>query len=284
MLACAVMNPLNATRSGADPSRREEFIQAAAASPTIAAKHDKEAWLNLYAEGARLEDPVGTPHAIKGRRIGRRGCELARFYDAFIAPSDIVMRSHLDLVCAKSVFRHVTIDTTNRFSGLQLSVPAILLYELCETAEGLKIQRMSAHWELSQMSRQVKALGLKGASMLLNMNLSMLRAQGPRWVLRYIQGAQQGIRSRGKQDLAGFPDPSARWQDVVFELPRAAACSGEEWLARGGRWQVEHAYSSGWTVAAVGTVAYSGAEYPAGWLADFDPETRKPRRVRIFHE
>ena len=74
--------------SAASPSR-DELLRAAEASPEIAGRHDKSAWLALYSDDAVLEDPVGTPASRKGHRPGRLGDELGRFYEAFIAPSDI---------------------------------------------------------------------------------------------------------------------------------------------------------------------------------------------------
>ena len=76
-------------RTASSLSDREAILRAAKASPELAGQHDKQGWLALYAEDAILEDPVGTPASHKGRRQGRLGDELGRFYEAFIAASAI---------------------------------------------------------------------------------------------------------------------------------------------------------------------------------------------------
>ncbi|MBW2551530.1 MAG: nuclear transport factor 2 family protein, partial [Deltaproteobacteria bacterium] len=80
------------------PADRDALLRTAQASPEIAGQHDKERWLALYADDAVVEDPVGTPASHRGRRPGRLGDELGRFYEAFIAPSGIEMVTRQDIV------------------------------------------------------------------------------------------------------------------------------------------------------------------------------------------
>ena len=56
-----------------------ELLAAVEASPRATAGHDKSAWVGLFADDGRVEDPVGSrPH------IGH--AEIGRFYDTFIGP------------------------------------------------------------------------------------------------------------------------------------------------------------------------------------------------------
>ncbi|MGB5268178.1 MAG: nuclear transport factor 2 family protein, partial [Polyangiales bacterium] len=117
-------------RKASSSDDREAILRAAKASPELAGQHDKERWLALYADDAILEDPVGTPASHKGRRPGRLGDELGRFYEAFIAASGIEMVVRQDIVSGMHVFRAVDIHTTNLKTGLKMTVPANLLYEI----------------------------------------------------------------------------------------------------------------------------------------------------------
>ncbi|MGB8332804.1 MAG: nuclear transport factor 2 family protein, partial [Polyangiales bacterium] len=157
------------------------------ASPEIAGRHDKDKWLALYSDDAIVEDPVGTPASQKGNRPGRLGDELGRFYEAFIAASGIEMVSRRDLVCDMHVFRAVDIHTTNLKTGLTMTVPANLLYELVVRNGSLKIRRMQAHWEVNRISRILMDQGLLGVRTIVVMNWSMLRAFGPKWLMDYFK-------------------------------------------------------------------------------------------------
>ena len=59
-----------------------ELLAAVGRSPAAVAVHDRAAWVGLFSDGARVNDPVGSrPH------VGRAAIE--KFYDTFIAPNTI---------------------------------------------------------------------------------------------------------------------------------------------------------------------------------------------------
>src|ERR1700756_4358597 len=82
-----------------------ELLAPVEASPRAVAAHERDAWVGLFAPGARVCDPVGSrPHT------GRAAIE--RFYDTFIGPNDIVFRVERDVVCGMTVWRDLGIETT----------------------------------------------------------------------------------------------------------------------------------------------------------------------------
>ncbi|MBW1906229.1 MAG: nuclear transport factor 2 family protein, partial [Deltaproteobacteria bacterium] len=123
------MTEISLQTASASPERAT-LLRTAKASPEIAGQHDKEGWLALYSADAVVEDPVGTPASHRGRRPGRLGDELGRFYEAFIGASGLEMVSRQEIVSDMHVFRAVDIHTTNLKTGLQMKVPANLLYEI----------------------------------------------------------------------------------------------------------------------------------------------------------
>ncbi|MGF1468180.1 MAG: nuclear transport factor 2 family protein [Sandaracinaceae bacterium] len=107
------------------------------ASPEAVARRDREGWLALFADDARLEDPVGS-RPVVGRPA------LARFWDVFIAPQRAVrFTPRADVVRPDRVVRVVTIVTETPVGPEPLEVPAIIDYRL---ASG-RIAQLRAYWE-----------------------------------------------------------------------------------------------------------------------------------------
>ena len=141
-----------------------------------------------------IEDPVGW------RPV--RGEAISHFWDAFIAPNDIEFVVHHDWIDGPHVVRDVTVVTTLA-TGLQVTTPAHLRYELVEREGALTVQRMAAHWEVlpnvSQLMRP-RAAHLRSMAA---MNASMLRNLAPGSTARFV-GA---IRSVGKEGQNGRCGP-----------------------------------------------------------------------------
>ncbi|MBW2235721.1 MAG: nuclear transport factor 2 family protein, partial [Deltaproteobacteria bacterium] len=159
---------------------RQRFLDAAKASPECVAKHDKAGWLALFAEDGVVEDPVGSAPNRKGRFRGRSRSgddELGRFYETFIAPNEIRFEVLRDIVSGTEVVRDVLIHTTLS-TGLQVSVPAYLIYEMTEEDGEIRIARLAAHWELPRLSLQTLRGGLQGWTSMLRLSGKMLRIQG----------------------------------------------------------------------------------------------------------
>lgn len=289
MVETAVMVEPNLGASRTAPSR-EALLRTAKASPEVAAQHDKAGWLALYADDAIVEDPVGTPESQKGRRPGRLGDELGRFYEAFIAASDIEMVTRCDIVSDMYVFRAVDIHTTNRKTGLQMVVPANLLYEIVERHGSLAIRRMQAHWELSRMSRVLMSKGLIGARTIAVMNWLMLRAFGPRWLMAYFQASQQGVGRAGKalverlaSEIGGDAD-SCFATGAVIELPGGATASASGFFDGCTALEVRDLLASGATVSGLASIEWGARAREAGFVAEMEPGADRITRLRWFWE
>jgi hypothetical protein len=255
-------------RAASSPSSREALLRTAKASPEIAGRHEKDAWLSLYTDDAVLEDPVGTPASHRGRRKGRLGDEIGRFYEAFIAQSGIEMVVRRDIVSDMHVFRAVDIHTTNLKTGLQMKVPANLLYEIVARDGGLGIRRMQAHWELNRMSRMLMGEGLRGARTIAVMNWSMLRAFGAKWLMRYFKASQEGVGRKGRDLVERLASEVGSDGDTCFapratvELPGGATASVTEFLE--------------------GCTSLEVRE--AGFIAELDARAEHVERLRWFWE
>ncbi|MGW4632750.1 nuclear transport factor 2 family protein [Nocardia sp. NPDC004415] len=132
----------------------ENLLATVHASPRAVGAHDKAAWVALFAEGAEVNDPVGSrPH------IGAEA--ISRFYNTFIGPNGIVFRVDRDLVAGHSVVRDLHIETTMS-TGATVVVPMHLRYDLVETPDGWRIARLAAHWELAPMIARLLGTGTSG--------------------------------------------------------------------------------------------------------------------------
>ena len=266
---------------------RGALLRTAQASPEIAGQHDKQRWLALYADDAVVEDPVGTPASHAGKRVGRLGDELGRFYEAFIAPSGIDMVTRRDIVSGMYVFRAVDIHTTNLKTGLKMTVPANLLYEISPCDGGLAIKRMQAHWELSRMSRMLMGEGSLGMRTIAVMNWRMLRAFGPKWLMSYFKASQQGVGRAGKELVGGLVGQGAR--DVfapgaTVELPGGATISAAEFIDGCTALELRDLLASGRTVSGLASIEWSARTREAAFVAELDASGPHVRRLRWFWE
>jgi hypothetical protein len=252
-------------RASAPTPSRDELLRAAKASPEIAGRHDKSRWLSLYSDDAVVEDPVGTPASHKGRRLGR-------FYEAFIAPSGIEMVTRKDIISGMYVFRAVDIHTTNLKTGLQMKVPANLLYELVPRDGGLAIRRMQAHWEANRMGRELMGKGLLGLRTIAVMNWSMLRAFGWKWLIKYFQATQRGVGRKGREQVERLASEVGSTASVTEFLEGCTALSVRELLA------------SGSTVSGLATIEWGARQRESGFVAELDSEAARILRLRCFWE
>ena len=269
---------------------RDVLLRIAMSSPEIAGQHDKERWLALYSEDAVVEDPVGTPASHRGRRPGRLGDELGRFYEAFIAASGIEMVTRRDIVSDMHVFRAVDIHTTNLKTGLKMKVPANLLYEIVSRDGALSIRRMQAHWELNRMSRMLMGEGALGMRTIAVMNWRMLRAFGPKWLMSYFKSSQQGVGRAGKELVERLASQSGADRSEVFasgatvELPGGAAASVAEFLEGCTALEVHELLASGRTVSGLASIEWGARARDAAFVAELDSAGAQVQRLRWFWE
>lgn len=283
-----MVEPTVESRPGS--ASRDVLLRTAKASPEIAGQHDKAKWLSLYADDAVVEDPVGTPASHGGRREGRLGDELGRFYEAFIEPSGIEMVVRKDIVCDMHVFRAVDIHTTNLKTGLEMVVPANLLYEIVERDGQLQIRRMQAHWEANRMGRLLMSKGLLGLRTMAVMNWSMLRAFGGAWVLKYVQGTQRSVGRPGRELVSRMASGVERNESDAFvegaliELPGGATATIDEFLAGCTKLEVWDLLAAGVTVSGLATIEWGAREREAGFVAELDVSGESIVRLRWFWE
>ncbi|MEM9729625.1 MAG: nuclear transport factor 2 family protein [Myxococcota bacterium] len=261
---------------------RDALLGLAKASPELADAHDKAGWLALYSDDAVVADPVGAPPSHVGRRKGSLGDELGRFYEAFIAPSAIAMEPHLELVSEMSVFRAVTIHTTHLKTGLEMHVPANLLYEIAQTDDGLRIRKMHAHWELNRMSRAVLSEGARGLRTVMRLNTLMLRSFGPRWMARYFRASTQGVGRQGKETWQRWAAAPGDQPEVSIRIPGKPSVSPSEFVDASSGLRVGELIASGPTVSGPLSLEWEGVPRSGAFIAELDPRGDRVRDVRLL--
>ena len=278
---------------------RKRCISTVLKSPAAVAAHDKSAWLAIFADLSVVEDPVGSRPHVNGAfdaRSGRRGNgPLARFYDTFIAPNQIVFHVAHDIVNASHVVRDLAIEITMS-PQVTVRVPMHLLYELDDEAGQVKIRRLAAHWELLPMLKQLMALGMPALTVGNMLGLRMFLNLG----LGGIAGFMSGLRSigeRGKVIVTQFADVLAR-QDFAamvdlfagdnagIDAPFGAAHYTPIELAQQRPFSlaVSKLLASGFTVTATIEVGLGAAVARGVGIFEFDANSKKLQRVRLYWE
>lgn len=271
------------------------LIELVERSPALASAHDKAGWLELFADGAVVEDPVGTAPHQKGSRYRGDDDELGRFYDTFIAPNEIRFEVREDILAPPEVVRDVVIHT-RLGSGLDLSVPARLLYEVTSRRGGLQIARLAAHWELRRMSVRALRSGSRGLATSVALTRRLLSFQGLRGTLAYSRGLASGIFGRGPQTAERFRaavaarDPAgiaALFLDGNghIELPRGELLAPEPLLATLGPETTlvfTETISSGWVTTARFTISEDGSARRGIVFFHFDRGSGRLTAVRFY--
>ncbi len=243
----------------------KEILSFVRRSQTAVGAHDREAWLDLFAQGAVVEDPAGSAPVERGKPLpgSRPGDEIAGFYDAFIAPTSIVFDVAQDLVVGSEVVRDVTLEL-ELSTGLRAAVPAYLRYFVAETDCGLQIVRMEAHWQLLQLNKQLTSRGWLGARTLGLMTRRMFSCRGLPAIVGFGRSMVIGIFGRGKRcvfefvdavnalDVKGFGNLFS--PEATVEYPRGTHRSPEDFLSGPGenlRLDLSGLVSSGWCTSGV---------------------------------
>jgi len=127
--------------------------RASALSARYASEGKRAAWLELYADDAILEDPVGvSPLDPSGR--GHRGREaLSRFWDLVIAPGRMRYAIRESYPCGDECANVWTL--TNMLPGdVAVTVDLVSIYKV--NALG-KLVAMRAYWSYADVEQQLKA-------------------------------------------------------------------------------------------------------------------------------
>jgi steroid delta-isomerase len=133
-----------------DVSEHPAYI-AGRASPAMAVAGDKQGWLDLFAEDAVLEDPVGkSPLDPIGK--GHRGLdEISRFWDLTSSDGQLEFNIKRSFVCQNTCVNIVSL--TNSFNdGNIVSTDLVAKYEVNDAG---KIISLKAYWVFSEEAQVV---------------------------------------------------------------------------------------------------------------------------------
>jgi hypothetical protein len=264
-------------------------------SPQLVAKHDKEGWVGIFADGAVVEDPVGSVSVRKGAGVHKGDDELGRFWDTFIAPNEIIFETHLDVLVDKAVARDVTIHTSLP-NGFKIGVGAHLLYEVGSVDGVLRVQRMRAFWEMASTSRQGVKGGLKGMAAMMGFFWRIIKINGLGWVWRYCRALYRGIRGRGRKALRSFAEAASSGDvERLRSLLHApdSACIDHNGKAMGpeefvGTWDgkvqlsVSKTRATGFFVTATTILARKEGQSQGVVFLGFSRKSRRIDQVRLF--
>ncbi|MDY0067299.1 MAG: nuclear transport factor 2 family protein [Steroidobacteraceae bacterium] len=128
--------------------------QAGAESLAAVKAKNKAAWLDLFAEDAIIQDPVGVS-PLDPSGLGHRGKEaIGRFWDAAIAPGQLETHIRESYPCGDECANVATF--VNRMpDGLEIKTDLVVVYRV--DASG-KIVSLKAYWEYSKIAAQLEAL------------------------------------------------------------------------------------------------------------------------------
>lgn len=268
-------------------------------SPKAVAVHDRDAWLSIFARYNIVEDPVGsTPHlsGVFDCRSGVRGMgPLARFFDTFIAPMDIVFHVDRDVVCGLGVARDLTIEI-RMTPKVTVRVPMHVLYELVEEEGVLKVQRLAAHWELGPSLSQQMSFGLPGLSAGIAASVRMIKYLGFGGMMRFMM-AISSVGQTGKDVVKIFVDGCNRQnldtlrsalssRFVGAALPAAMPLRGIEQLGlpQDSKLTLGKTLSSGNFVTASCMLESEGKTQKGIAFFEFDMCEKKIHRIDFFVE
>jgi hypothetical protein len=126
--------------------------RAAALSARYASERAREAWLDLYAQDAVIEDPVGvSPLDPSGH--GHRGREaIARFYDQVIGPGQMTYVIRESYPCGDECANVWSL--TNALPGnVLVTVDLVSVYRINNAG---KLLSMRAFWSYAQVEQKLK--------------------------------------------------------------------------------------------------------------------------------
>jgi ketosteroid isomerase-like protein len=114
-------------------------------SRAAAIARDKAAWLDVFAEDAVVEDPIGPSH-FDPEGKGHRGKEaIAAFFDMAIAPSELEFHFEDTFICGNEEAKvgHILITA----SGFRVKAEGVFTYRVNEDG---KITALRAYWEMDR--------------------------------------------------------------------------------------------------------------------------------------
>lgn len=135
-----------------DQSAHPAQAASAASRRNVMAKN-RAAWLDLFADDALLQDPVGVS-PLDPSGLGHRGKDaIARFWDMVIAPGNVEMIVRESYPAGDECANVVTI--VNRMpGGVEIRTDCAICYRV--DARG-KLVSLKAYWEFEKIAAQLEA-------------------------------------------------------------------------------------------------------------------------------
>ena len=114
---------------------------------------NREAWLELFADDAVVNDPVG-PSELDPEGKGCRGRDsIAAFWDQMIGPGSLTIISHRRIPCGEYICA-CDVTAANTINGIKTAIEMIVVYEV--NAQG-KLQSLKAYCDTGRVAEQVAA-------------------------------------------------------------------------------------------------------------------------------
>lgn len=128
--------------------------QAGTESLAAVRAKDKTAWLDLFAEDAVIQDPVGVS-PLDPSGLGHRGkAAIGRFWDMAIAPGQLETKIRESYPAGDECASVATF--VNRLpNGVEIATDLVVVYRV--DARG-KIASLKAYWEYSKIAAQLEKL------------------------------------------------------------------------------------------------------------------------------
>jgi len=122
-------------------------------SREAAMAHDKQAWLENFADDAVVEDPIGPSH-FDPEGKGHRGKDaIAAFYDKAIAPSDLEFNFAETYQCGNEEANVGNIVI--KAAGYHVVAEGVFTYRVNDAG---KITALRAYWELDRATASARKL------------------------------------------------------------------------------------------------------------------------------
>ena len=115
--------------------------------------HDKETWLNLFADDAIVEDPIGPSHFDPEGKGHRGRDEIAAFWDKAIAPNQLEFNFLYNFQCGNEEANVGNIVITT--GGYQVTAEGVFTYKVDDDG---KLVALRAYWEVDRATKSARKL------------------------------------------------------------------------------------------------------------------------------
>ena len=126
-------------------------IAAHKASIATSMAGNKAQWLEVFAEDAVVQDPVG-PSPFDPEGNGFKGKQrIAEFWDMMIGPSNLSIVPHKRIACGDNIVA-VNMTVTNDMGEMKSVVEMMVIYEVNDAG---KLISLKAYWDLEALMGQM---------------------------------------------------------------------------------------------------------------------------------